>query len=200
MVHNLDKWVTHIPYCVRRSLLFCFFNLWFIVRIKNFHDQITTHSISMVFHISNVRRLSFWSDVLVNSNKYKRTKPSDCSERGLLNSFSCCYWNFFFFSFCLSIFHLIYFALTMYGNSTHIHIVTFIHTTKGTNRKWKTKQEKKEDIIIRMLLLLHRTFRSPLFAVERYCFRVILHCRDTFDIKSSVCIRVYIVCAYRKQR
>lgn len=105
-----------------------------------------------------------------------------------------------FFSFCLSIFHLIYFALTMYGNSTHIHTVTFIHTTKGTNRKCKTKQEKKEDIIIRMLLLLHRTFQSPLFAVERYCFRVILHCRDTFDIKSSVCVRVYIVCAYRKQR
>lgn len=49
----------------------------------------------------------------------------------------------FFFSFCLSIFHLIYFALTMYGNSTHIHTVTFIHTTKGTNRKCKTKQDKK---------------------------------------------------------
>lgn len=65
----------------------------------------------------------------------------------------------------------------------------------------KRSKKKKEDIIIRMvLLLLHRTFRSPLFAVERYCFRVILHCRDTFDIKSSVCIRVYIVCAYRKQR
>lgn len=179
---------------------FAFWTYGLLSELRIFTIKSQRTQFQWFFHISNVRRLSFWSDVLVNSNKYKRTKPSDCSERGLLNSFSCCYWNFLFFSFCLSIFHLIYFALTMYGNSTHIHTVTFIHTTKGTNRKWKTKQEKKEDIIIRMLLLLHRTFRSPLFAVERYCFRVILHCRDTFDIKSSVYIRVYIVCAYRKQR
>lgn len=78
---------------------------------------------------------------------------------------------------------------------------TRIHTTKGdashqafsvieyermreTERKG-TKKTSTDLIVARSTIVL---FRFPLFAVERYCFRVIRRCRDTFNIRSSVCI------------
>lgn len=190
MVHNLDKWVTHIPYCVRRSLLFCFLNLWFIVRIKNFHDQITTHSISMVFHISNVRRLSFWSDVLVNSNKYKRTKPSDCSERGLLNSFSCCCWNFFFFRFvCPFFIWYISHWQCMAIQRTYIPSHLFTRQKEQTENEKRSKTKKKTSSFecwccCCIVLFDHLCLRTSVIVFVSFSIVV------THSISSPVCVYV----------
>lgn len=171
---NLDKWVTEFVLCLKLIITFLF---WIVHCPSHRFSRSTRDHTHFIFIFQLDSRYTLMLCVHVSSIINIQRHLIVLKRPFEFYSFGHCYLNSFLFSICHVIFR-------MRMRQPNAYTPTQLHYKRRHQNR--DREKRKEDIIELDCCFAANVVLFLLFAVECYCFRVILCCRDIFDIESSM--------------